>query len=500
MTASNNLSQIGAKYTGTILTNGASATNMAYMSTVSCWGDSLTQGTGGQTPYPTQFSGITGYTNVNGGVGGYTSTQILAALVAAPTQWPNLTLIWSGRNDYSTPVTVLANIATMVADIAHDGYMVLSILNSNTEPSGSANYNAIISLNNSLLSVYGSHYLDVRSILVAAYNPLIPQDVIDHSNDVPPSSLRYDSLHLNTAGYALVASSIKNVMSTLRGTRGLPVSTTGVVDLLSAPPQIGVVTPNVGKFTTLTGTTVTASTNLVIAGKSITLSGDSSSLQFPSLVIPSADATYDLGYGLSQFRWRNGYFSAILTCQSLILNGKTFNLSADTTSVQLGASFIPSVDATYDLGYSSSTQRWRNGNFSATVTAATLTAQSGTSSPTYTSNYKTYAVGIGASQDLLSVGSYQTAANGFLAIRCAKAGGVTVSTFAVSMMGGGTPSTYTALSTQAYNSGSATFTITETSAGGVNKITFNNTSGAAVNITVTPMWIYVDAGATVTYL
>jgi hypothetical protein len=285
----------------------------------------------------------------------------------------------------------------------------------------------------------------VRSILVAAYNPLIPQDVIDHSNDVPPSSLRFDALHLTTAGYAIVASSIKNVMSNLRGTRGVPVSTTGAVDLLASPPQIGVVTPSVGKFTTLTGTTVTASTNLVIAGKSITLSGDSSSLQFPSLVIPS-------------------------------------------------------VDATYDLGYSPSTQRWRNGNFSATVTAATLTALSGTSSPTYTSNYKTYAVGIGASQDLLSVGSYQAAANGFLAIRCSKAGGVTVSTFAVSMMGGGAPSTYTALSTQVYNSGSATFTITESSASGVNKLTFNNTSGAAVNITVTPMWIYVDPLATVTYL
>ena len=407
MTASNNLSQIGAKYTGTILTNGASAANMAYMTTVSCWGDSLTNGTGG-TPYPTALSAITGYNTINNGVGGYTSTQILNLFLAAPTQWPNLTIIWSGRNNYTDTATVLANIATMVADIGHDGYLILSVLNGNYVPYeaiGGDGYNLIISLNNQLSAIYGSKYLDVRSILVAAYNPSIPQDVTDHTNDIPPSSLRSDNLHLNTAGDALVASSIKTVIANLRGTRGLPVSTTGVVDLLSAPPQIGVVTPNIGKFTTLTA--------------------------------------------------NNGYFSGQLNCASAAVT--------------------------------------------AAITAATLTATSGTTSPTYTSNYKNYSLAIGASQDLLSVGSYQAAANGFLAIRCIRTGGLTISVFAVSMMGSGTPSTYTPLSTQVYSAGSATFTITETSAGGVNKLTLNNTSGAAITVTVTPHWIYVDSNATVTY-
>jgi hypothetical protein len=37
--------------------------------------------------------------------------------------------------------------------------------------------------------------------LISLYNPLDPQDVIDHGNDVPPSSLRADHIHLNTAGY-----------------------------------------------------------------------------------------------------------------------------------------------------------------------------------------------------------------------------------------------------------------------------------------------------------
>ena len=410
MTASNNLSQIGAKYTGTILTNGASAANMAYMTTVSCWGDSLTYGTGG-TPYPTALSAITGYNTINNGVGGYGSVPILNSFLAAPTQWPNLTIIWSGRNNYADTATILANIATMVADIGHDGYLILSVINGNYVPYeaiGGDGYNLIISLNNQLSAIYGSKYLDVRSILVAAYNPSIPQDVTDHTNDIPPSSLRSDNLHLNTAGYALVASSIKTVIANLRGTRGLPVSTTGVVDLLSAPPQIGVVTPNIGKFTTLTA--------------------------------------------------NNGYFSGQLNCASAAVT--------------------------------------------AAITAATLTATGGTTSPTYTSNFKNYFLAIGASQDLLSVGGYQAAANGFLAIRCIRSGslnGLTISVFAVSMMGSGTPSTYTPLSTQAYSAGSATFTITETSAGGVNKLTLNNTSGVAIALTVTPHWIYVDSNATVTY-
>ena len=410
MTASNNLSQIGAKYTGTILTNGASAANMAYMTTVSCWGDSLTYGTGG-TPYPTALSAITGYNTINNGVGGAGSVPILNLFLAAPTQWPNLTIIWSGRNNYADTATILANIATMVADIGHDGYLILSVINGNYVPYeaiGGDGYNLIISLNNQLSAIYGSKYLDVRSILVAAYNPSIPQDVTDHTNDIPPSSLRSDNLHLNTAGYALVASSIKTVIANLRGTRGLPVSTTGVVDLLSAPPQIGVVTPNIGKFTTLTA--------------------------------------------------NNGYFSGQLNCASAAVT--------------------------------------------AAITAATLTATGGTTSPTYTSNFKNYFLAIGASQDLLSVGGYQAAANGFLAIRCIRSGslnGLTISVFAVSMMGSGTPSTYTPLSTQPYSAGSATFTITETSAGGVNKLTLNNTSGVAIALTVTPHWIYVDSNATVTY-
>ena len=48
----------------------------------------------------------------------------------------------------------------------------------------------------------------IRTALVAAYNPINAQDVADHANDVTPSSLRSDKIHLNDAGYQFVAKKI----------------------------------------------------------------------------------------------------------------------------------------------------------------------------------------------------------------------------------------------------------------------------------------------------
>ena len=471
----------------------ASAANIAYMSKVSCWGDSLTQSTGGQTPYPTQLSSITGYTTVNGGVGGETSSQILTRFVAATSQWPNLTIIWAGRNNYNYPTQVLSDIATMVADIGHDGYLVLSILNNNTEVSGSAGYNAIAYLNSQLASIYGSHYLDVRSILVAAYNPGNPTDVTDHANDCPPSSLRYDTLHLNTAGYGVVAAAIKNVVSTLRGTRGVPVSSAGTVDLFSSPPQIGVVTPNAGAFTTVTATTV-ATTNATVGGKQISISGDGTSFQFAGPVVPSVDATYSLGYSSTQLRWTAIYATGTVYCSGLNISGKTVALSGDSTSLQVNAPFIPAADGTIDIGYSASQNRWKNGWFTGTVSGGSMLAS------VHYSNTKTYTVGIGASQDLVSVGSYQATANGIMVIKSLKSGGVTIANHSVNIMGGGTPGGVTQLGSEIYAGVGSTFTLAETSTTGVNKVTLTNTSGASATVVVTFIWFYVDNNATITYL
>lgn len=96
----------------------------------------------------------------------------------------------------------------MVAALGHSNYLVLSVLNGLAEPTGNANYNNIATINAGFLAAYGARYIDVRSYLVSLYDPAQPQDVIDHADDIPPTSLRADNLHLNNAGYAAVAAKV----------------------------------------------------------------------------------------------------------------------------------------------------------------------------------------------------------------------------------------------------------------------------------------------------
>ncbi|MCX6703403.1 MAG: GDSL-type esterase/lipase family protein [Candidatus Zambryskibacteria bacterium] len=235
----------------------ASTVNITSVTNIATWGDSLTASSGGSgTTYPNKLSDFTGRTVYNGGVGGESSTSIKLRMIADNVRRDWGTIIWVGRNNYSDPVTVKADIAAMVASLGHTRYLVLSILNGTGELSGSAKYNTIIQLNNDLATIYGSHYVDVRSYLVSQYNSGIPQDVTDRANDVPPSSLRSDSLHLNAAGYTAVANkvyqniSLLNQLTSDASTRLL--TTADVVNLLTSPPvAIGSILPNRAIFSTL---------------------------------------------------------------------------------------------------------------------------------------------------------------------------------------------------------------------------------------------------------
>lgn len=172
---------------------------------IAAWGDSITMGYGGSPSFPTDLSFLTGYSVFNGGRGGDTSTQILTRMLAAGDKrsWP--TIIWAGRNNYTDPTSVKADIASMVASLGHSHFIVLSILNGASEGATTTAYAQIAALNNDLASTYGNHYLDIRSYLVSQYNPNNPEDVVDFAADVPPASLRYDFLHPNTTGYSKIA-------------------------------------------------------------------------------------------------------------------------------------------------------------------------------------------------------------------------------------------------------------------------------------------------------
>jgi lysophospholipase L1-like esterase len=185
------------------------------LTSIYAWGDSLTAGAGG-TPYPTTLSNLTDFTVTNKGFGGETSTQIKSKLVADWQNYSKSVIIWVGRNNYTDPETVKADISEMLSYIGHTRYLVVSILNGGYEweYSGSINYNTITQLNNDLRVTYGDKYVELREYLISNHDGS-PQDLIDVENDIVPSSLRSDNIHLNTAGYTLTAEFLNKKLGVL---------------------------------------------------------------------------------------------------------------------------------------------------------------------------------------------------------------------------------------------------------------------------------------------
>ncbi len=126
-------------------------------------------------------------------------------------------VIWAGRNDGGLPNGLADNLAGMVSKITSGQYIVMSVINAYNESIGTASYNNTVMENASMAQAYGSHYLDIRSALVDAYDPSSAQDVIDHANDVIPQSLHAvgDAIHLNEAGYAIVAKVVAEKITAL---------------------------------------------------------------------------------------------------------------------------------------------------------------------------------------------------------------------------------------------------------------------------------------------
>ena len=111
-----------------------------------------------------------------------------------------VSIFWEGRNNlFKTSAgpwgqaQIVSDIATQVAALpTGQNYLVLSVANEDIpeEWSDGSRYSTITGLNSTLSSIYGNYYLDIRSILVNAYNPSLPTDESDYLNDVVPTSLR----------------------------------------------------------------------------------------------------------------------------------------------------------------------------------------------------------------------------------------------------------------------------------------------------------------------
>jgi lysophospholipase L1-like esterase len=186
--------------------------------TTACWGDSITQAVNGMLSYCYDLQFLLGTGTINEGYPGDWSANVLARFQSTPTAPNYVTIIMVGVNDIAngvTNATIEANIASIVSAVTSGNYLVLSTTNTTAQPSGSGGYIQLTALNSYLSTTYGSKFLDVRSLLVAAYNPLNPTDVTNYSQDVPPSSLRVDGTHFNTAGNAIIANAVNTKLRSL---------------------------------------------------------------------------------------------------------------------------------------------------------------------------------------------------------------------------------------------------------------------------------------------
>jgi hypothetical protein len=204
-------SSLGLSYANT-----ADAANSHY--TIATWGDSLTA-----YGYPNYLSTYIGNRSVyNKGVGGETTAQIANRMVAATFSRSWTHVIWAAFNNFTNLYTGSNRVVDTKADIdrmvvslgANAHYVILSIPTGANERRGTANYDDIIAVNNYLAATYPKNYYDIRAYLVSQYTPNIPQDVTDYSDDIIPSSLRADQIHLNVRGDQLVAQKVSEFITT----------------------------------------------------------------------------------------------------------------------------------------------------------------------------------------------------------------------------------------------------------------------------------------------
>jgi lysophospholipase L1-like esterase len=110
--------------------------------------------------------------------------------------------LWMGTNGAEDGRSVSGDIAAAVASLGHDRYLVGSLLiGSNFGTSRIADLKATNAL---LARTYGRRFVDIGAALAAAANGSA-EDAADVTAGFPPRSLRVDQLHLNAAGYAIVA-------------------------------------------------------------------------------------------------------------------------------------------------------------------------------------------------------------------------------------------------------------------------------------------------------
>jgi hypothetical protein len=145
----------------------------------------------------------------------------LAGLEATNTKFQ---IIWAGRNNGGDSKTVTNDVNLMISHFKSMNPEVkiylLSIINGSGEGSGTSAYKGIMEVNSALASL-DAKYIDVRRCLIQdalAGQRLSPsgQDLVDIQNDLVPSQLRSDNIHLNSNGYRAVAECLRISLKSIR--------------------------------------------------------------------------------------------------------------------------------------------------------------------------------------------------------------------------------------------------------------------------------------------
>lgn len=181
-------------------------TNDALSLNIAVWGDSLTD------LYQWNLSRLYGTKRqvFNGGVPGETSQQIRQRMVAdrAHAHW--ICVFWYGHNNF-VKAEVNPDIVRSVAALApgNHRFIVMPMLSWATDGrKGSPMYDQVVRAGAELGALYPHNYLDIRAHLLRSYDRNSAQDMQDVQSGITPSSLRFDAIHLNTAGCNTVAARV----------------------------------------------------------------------------------------------------------------------------------------------------------------------------------------------------------------------------------------------------------------------------------------------------
>jgi len=185
----------------------ASNSEIINNSHIAFWGDSFLFGAGGgDVNIVSRFIELSGMQAFNGGIGGQRSDQVLARVTAATDKTGWSAVIWVGKNDFIqgvSPATIKANIASIVSALGHNRYIIIGVTPSTSDPTGSGNAAAITTINTDLAAIYGVRFFDAATYLKTQGNGGSDNTAI--SNGLLPPSLMNDAIHLNAAGYLLIA-------------------------------------------------------------------------------------------------------------------------------------------------------------------------------------------------------------------------------------------------------------------------------------------------------